>query len=107
MTDSLTITDNRTGQQYEVPISDGTIRATDLRQIKVGADDFGLLSYDPAYLNYTMGKLMIRRLREDWTAQRGGRKAWKEFHDELLSHGGPPIPLVRARMLGQEPAAGF
>jgi hypothetical protein len=56
-------------------------------------------TFDPAYLNYTMGKLMIRKLREDWTASRGGRAAWKEFHDRLLSYGGPPIPLVRAAML--------
>ena len=49
--DTLTITDNRTGRTYEVPIVDGTIRATDLRQIKVDDDDFGLMSYDPAFLN--------------------------------------------------------
>ncbi len=59
-------------------------------------------TYDPAYLNYTMGKLMIRKLRSDWTASRGGEKAWKAFHDELLSYGGPPIPLVRARMLKKD-----
>ena len=51
MADTLTITDNRTGKQYEVPIKDGTIRATDLKQIKAGADDFGLMTYDPAFLN--------------------------------------------------------
>ncbi|MCY4660809.1 MAG: citrate synthase [Acidobacteria bacterium] len=51
MADTLTITDNRTGRQYEVPITDGTIRAIDLRQIKVEANEFGLLSYDPAFLN--------------------------------------------------------
>lgn len=56
-------------------------------------------TFDPAYLNYTMGKLMIRKLREDWTAERGGRKAWQEFHDEFLKYGGPPIPLVRREML--------
>jgi uncharacterized protein (DUF885 family) len=56
-------------------------------------------TYDPAYLNYTLGKLMIRELREDWTRQRGGRDAWKAFHDAFLSFGGPPIPLVRARMM--------
>jgi hypothetical protein len=61
-------------------------------------------TYDPAYLNYTLGKLMIRKLREDWTAKHGGRKAWKAFHDQLLSYGGPPIPLVRKAMMG-EPAA--
>lgn len=56
-------------------------------------------TYDPAYLNYTLGKLMIRELREEWTRERGGREAWREFHDTFLSFGGPPIPLVRARML--------
>jgi uncharacterized protein (DUF885 family) len=58
-------------------------------------------TYDPAYLNYTLGKLMIRDLRNDWTELREGRKSWKEFHDTFLSFGGPPIPLVRAQMLGQ------
>lgn len=56
-------------------------------------------TYDPAYLNYTMGKLMIRKLRADWTATRGGRGAWKTFHDRFLSYGGPPIPLVRQAMM--------
>jgi citrate synthase len=48
--DTLTITDNRTGRQYEVPIEDGTIRATELRNIKCSDDDFGLMTYDPAYM---------------------------------------------------------
>jgi citrate synthase len=47
----LHITDSRTGRSYELPITDGAIRATDLRQIKTGDDDFGLLSYDPAFMN--------------------------------------------------------
>ena len=64
-------------------------------------------TYDPGYLNYTMGKLMIRKLRDDWTATRGGRKAWKAYHDKYLSFGGPPIPLVRAQMMGGEPKAVF
>ena len=51
MGDTLTITDNRTGKQYEVPIVDGTIRAIDLRKIKVDPDEFGMMTYDPAYLN--------------------------------------------------------
>ncbi|MBK5258392.1 MAG: citrate synthase [Thermoanaerobaculia bacterium] len=51
MADSLTITDNRTGKSYEVPINDGTIKAIDLRKIKVSDDDFGLMTYDPAFLN--------------------------------------------------------
>jgi hypothetical protein len=57
-------------------------------------------TYDPAYLNYTLGKLMIRDLREEWTGSRGGRSAWREFHDRFLSFGGPPIPLVSREMLG-------
>ena len=48
---SLSITDNRTGKQYEIPIEDGTIRTSDLRQIKEKADDFGLMGYDPAFMN--------------------------------------------------------
>ena len=54
-------------------------------------------TYDPLYLNYTMGKLMIRKLREDWT--KGDKTKWKAFHDEFLSYGGPPIPMVRAAMM--------
>ena len=50
-TETLTITDNRTGRTYEVPIEDGTIRATELRKIKVDDDDFGIMTYDPAYMN--------------------------------------------------------
>ncbi|MEO6258942.1 MAG: citrate synthase [Thermoanaerobaculia bacterium] len=49
--DTLSITDNRTGTTYEVPIQDETIRATDLRKIKVASDDFGLMTYDPAFMN--------------------------------------------------------
>jgi hypothetical protein len=64
-------------------------------------------TYDPAYINYTLGKLMIRKLRDDWVARQPGaagakdpRKFWPAFHDEFLSYGGPPIPLVRKAMLG-------
>jgi uncharacterized protein (DUF885 family) len=64
-------------------------------------------TYDPAYLNYTMGKLMIRKLRDDWTATRGGEKAWEAFHDQFLSYGGPPIPLVRQQMMGGKAEAVF
>jgi len=64
-------------------------------------------TYDPAYLNYPMGKLMIRKLRDDWAATKGGEKAWKAFHDQFLSYGGPPIPLVRQQMMGGEAKAVF
>ena len=59
MADTLTITDNRTGKQYEVPINDSTIRALDLRQIKVTDDEFGLMTYDPAYQNTASCKSRI------------------------------------------------
>jgi len=64
-------------------------------------------TYDPAYLNYTLGKLMIRKLRDDWTATRGGRAGWKAFHDAFLNYGGPPIPLVRQQMMGGAARAAF
>ena len=51
MADTLTITDNRTGKQYDIPVTDGAVRATDLRQIKVAQDDQGLCTYDPAFMN--------------------------------------------------------
>ncbi|MGH7533063.1 MAG: citrate/2-methylcitrate synthase, partial [Gemmatimonadales bacterium] len=49
--DSLTVTDNRTGKSYELPVTDGTIKAMDLRQIRTSEDDFGLMTYDPAFMN--------------------------------------------------------
>jgi citrate synthase len=48
---TLSVTDNRTGRSYEIEITDGTVRSTDFRQIKVSDDDFGLMTYDPAYMN--------------------------------------------------------
>jgi len=59
-------------------------------------------TYDPGYLNYTLGKLMINKLRDDWTNGRGGREAWGKYHDQFLSYGQPPIPLVRKVMLGDD-----
>src|SRR4029453_17964938 len=49
--DTLTITDSRTGKSYEIEITDGTIRTMDLRQIKASDDDFGMMTYDPAFTN--------------------------------------------------------
>ncbi len=68
-------------------------------------------TYDPAYLNYTLGKLMIRKLRADWMTKRGksdppaSATDWREFHDGFLSHGGPPVPIVRKAMLGDNSPA--
>jgi hypothetical protein len=55
--------------------------------------------WDPGYLNYTLGKLMILKLREDWMRSHGPRASLKDFHDSFLSFGGPPIPLIRRAML--------
>ena len=57
--ESVTVTDNRTGKSYEFPVENGTIRATDLRKIKVDADDFGLMTYDPAFMNTASCKSRI------------------------------------------------
>jgi uncharacterized protein (DUF885 family) len=65
-------------------------------------------TFDPEYLKYTLGKLMIRKLRADWLARQPGaaasadpREHWQAFHDKFLSYGGPPIPLVRKAMVGE------
>ena len=63
--DTLTITDNRTGKTYALPIADGTIKASDIRQIKTGPDDFGLMSYDPAFMNTATAKSTITFLDGD------------------------------------------
>src|SRR6266487_5974491 len=57
--DTLTVTDNRTGKQYEIPIENGVIQSMDLRKIKVSDDDFGLMSYDPAFMNTASCKSSI------------------------------------------------
>jgi uncharacterized protein (DUF885 family) len=64
-------------------------------------------TFDPGYGHYTLGKLMIRKLRDDWTATRGGRAAWKDFHDQLLRYGMPPVPLVRRSMMSEDDGAFF
>jgi len=64
-TDSLTVIDNRTGASYELPIADGAIRAADLRQVKVDGDDFGLMSYDPAFLNTASARSAITYIDGD------------------------------------------
>ncbi len=61
-------------------------------------------TFDPGYLNYTLGKLMIRKLRDDWKAKVGDRYSLQAFHDAFLSHACAPIPVIRAQMLG--PSAG-
>jgi citrate synthase len=96
---TITVTDNRTGQTYEFPITDGTIRATDLRNIKVSDDDFGLMTYDPAFMNtascrsaitYLDGDNGVLRYRGYPIEQLAGQStflevAWLLIHGELPS----------------------
>ena len=56
-------------------------------------------TFDPGYLNYTLGKMMIYKLRADWQDEQGAAYSLGAFHDEVLSHGAPPIPLLRTMML--------
>src|SRR5688500_18529160 len=74
--DTLSITDNRTGESYEVEINDGTIRTMDLREIKVSDDDFGLMGYDPAFTN---------------TASRRSAITYIDGEAGILQHRGIPI----------------
>ncbi|MEX0836444.1 MAG: citrate synthase, partial [Nitriliruptor sp.] len=96
--DTLTVTDNRTGQTYELPIEDGAIRSMDLRQIKVSDDDFGLLAYDPAFKNtanvrseitYIDGDAGILRYRGYPIEQLAGSSTFLEVA-YLLIHGELP-----------------
>ena len=58
-------------------------------------------TFDPGYLNYTLGKLMILKLRSDYRREKGAAYSLKEFHDKLLSYGAPPLPLLRQVMLSE------
>ena len=58
-------------------------------------------TFDPGYLNYTLGKLMILKLREDYRREQGTAYSLKGFHDRLLSFGGPALPLLRPAMLSE------
>ena len=80
MADTLTVTDNRTGKQYQIPIKDGVIRATDLRQVKTEADDAGLMTYDPAFMN---------------TAACRSRITYIDGDKGILEYPGPPDRATR------------
>src|SRR3954465_1644854 len=97
-TDTLTITDNRTGQTYEVPIEDGTIRAMALREIKVDDEAFGLMAYDPAFTNtastrsaitFIDGDRGILEYRGYPIEQLAEQSTYLEVAYPLV-HGGPP-----------------
>src|SRR6267154_2354879 len=98
--DTLTITDNRTGRSYDVPITHGTIRASDLRQIKVDPKEFGMMSYDPAFNNtascisrvtYIDGDVGILRYRGYPIEDLAEKSTYLETA-YLLVHGELPTP---------------
>ncbi len=98
--ESLTVLDNRTGKSYDMPITDGTVRATDLRKIKVNEDDFGLMSYDPAFMNtascrsritFIDGEKGILRYRGYPIEQLAEKCTYLEV-SYLLLHGELPTP---------------
>jgi citrate synthase len=97
---SLTITDNRTGKAYDIPITHGAIRAMDLRQIRTGPDDFGLLSYDPAFMNTASTTSRITEIDGDRGILRYRGYAIEELAERssylevayLLLHGDLPTP---------------
>src|SRR5919201_4034829 len=95
---TLSVTDSRTGRTYEVEIVDGTVRSTDFRQIKVSDDDFGLMTYDPAYMNtascrsaitYLDGEKGILEYRGYPIEQLAEKSTYLEVA-YLLVHGGVP-----------------
>jgi uncharacterized protein (DUF885 family) len=59
-------------------------------------------TFDPGYLNYTLGKLLILKLREDYKAEQGAKFNLQEFHDRLLAYGAPPLPLLRTMLLERD-----
>ena len=106
MTDTITLIDNRTGKKYEIPIDRGTIRAIDLRQIKANDDDFGLMSYDPAFMNTASVKSAITFIDGDKGILRHRGYAIEELAENstsfmevayLLMHGDLPTEGQRAQ----------
>jgi citrate synthase len=96
---TLTITDNRTGNSYELPIADGTIRATDLRQIKVDEDDFGLMTYDPAFMNTASCRSAITYLDGD-----AGILRYRGYPIEQLAERSSFLEVAYLLVYGELPA---
>jgi citrate synthase len=100
MADTLTITDNRTGKQYEVPIFDGTIRATDLRQIKKNQDDHGLATFDPAFMNTSFCRSAITYIDGD-----RGILMYRGYPIEQLAEQSSYLETAYLIMFGELPSA--
>src|SRR4051795_8048672 len=99
-TETLTITDNRTGRTYEVPVEDGTVRATALRDIKVSEDDFGLMSYDPAFMNTASSRSAITFLDGD-----AGTLEYRGYPIEQLAERSTYLEVAYLLVHGELPTA--
>jgi citrate synthase len=98
--ETLTITDNRTGVSYELPIADGTIRATDLRQIKVDDEDFGLMTYDPAFMNTAACRSAVTYLDGD-----AGILRYRGYPIEQLAEKSSFLEVAYLLVFGELPTA--
>jgi len=100
MADTLTITDNRTGKTYDVPIVDETIRALDLRKIKAADDDFGMMTYDPAFMNTASCRSAITFIDGD-----KGILEYRGYPIEQLAEKSNYLEVAYLLMNGELPAA--
>jgi citrate synthase len=101
MADTLTITDNRTGKTYDVPIVDETIRALDLRKIKVADDDFGMMTYDPAFMNTASCRSAITFIDGD-----KGILEYRGYPIEQLAEKSTYLEVAYLLLNGELPTAG-
>jgi citrate synthase len=99
-TNTLTITDNRTGKSYEIPISDGAIKASDLRQLKLAPSDYGLMSYDPAFTNTASTKSAITYLDGD-----NGKLLYRGYPIEQLAECSTFLETAYLVLFGELPTA--
>jgi len=98
--DTLSVTDNRTGRTYEIPITDGTVRALDFRAIRVAEDDFGLMTYDPAFMNTAACRSSITYL--DGT---NGVLEYRGYPIEQLAAGSSYLEVAYLLVYGELPTA--
>jgi citrate synthase len=98
--DTLTITDNRTGQTYTLPVENGTIRAMDLRKIKTGPEDFGLMTYDPAFMNTASCKSAITYIDGD-----KGILRYRGYPIEVLAEHCTYLEVAYLILFGELPTA--
>jgi citrate synthase len=97
---TLTITDNRTGQNYTLPVEDGTIRAMDLRQIKTDPEDFGLMTYDPAFMNTASCRSAITYIDGD-----RGILRYRGYPIDILAERSTYLEVAYLILFGELPTA--